>query len=197
VTVATIKTTWTGGPSSPGLTVMNVEHSGTSDWAAAVAAVAAFWNMMKGGIPNEYSLQVEPLIEFYAEGSGQLTGEAYVGTAQTPAPIVGTGAGGYAAGVGGRVDWLTSDIRNGRRVRGRTFMVPLVSSNYDANGQVAATNTTYWGTQAQTLIDALESALCPLVVWSRPSVANPVGQITPVIGVSVPNKAAVLRGRRD
>lgn len=197
MTVSQIRTTWTGGPSSPGLTVMNVDGSGTTNWAAAAAAVRTFWSALGGGIPDEYSLQVEALIEEFNEGSGALIGEVSLGVADTPAPLPGTYTGTYAAGVGGRVDWLTSGIRNGRRVRGRTFIVPLASAAFDSAGAVSGANQTAWGTAGQTLIDDLEAAGAPLVVWSKPTLANPVGSMTPVIGVRPASKAAVLRGRRD
>ena len=46
----------------------------------------------------------------------------------------GSGQGGFAAGVGARVVWETGAVRNGRRVRGSTFVVPIWSSAYETNG---------------------------------------------------------------
>lgn len=195
--VAQIRTVWTGGPSAPGLTVMNVQDTGSANWGAAAAAVRAFFNSLSGGIPNEYSLQVDPLIESYSETTGALIGEVSLSPAATPAVITCTNTGGYAAGVGGRIDWTTSDIRNGRRVRGRTFIVPMASTNFGVNGEITGANTQAWAGFAQTLLGALQNASAPLVVWSRPTLAQPVGTMAPVIGLRVPVKASVLRGRRD
>jgi hypothetical protein len=53
------------------------------------------------------------------------------------------------------------------------------------------------GAAADTLLLALETAGTPLVVWSKPSVAHPVGEITPVTTPRPITKAAFLRSRRD
>jgi hypothetical protein len=197
MTIAQIRTAWEGGPSSPGLTVMNVEYTGTGDLSAALAAVRAFWNANVARIPDEFTLQVEGLVNLYSEVNGQLSGEFYAGAGATPAPVLGTYTGGYAHGVGLRVDWLTSDIRNGRRVTGRSYLVPSGTNAFTTDGLLDATTVTAVSNAAQTLIDTLETAGTPLVVWSRPSVAYPVGEYTPVVSLRVPSKVAVLRGRRD
>ena len=197
MTVAQIVTTWTGGPSSPGMTVMCVDDSGTSNYEAAVAAVAAFWNAIDEVIPNEYSLQVSPLVEIFNEATGALSGEVQLNTASTPAPTIGLSAGAYMHGVGTRIDWRTSSIRNGRRVSGRTFIVPTHAPSFTDAGILAPISVSLLGNAAETLLDSLTTAQAPLVVWSRPSLKNPVGAIAPVLGATVPTKAAVLRGRRD
>lgn len=195
MSVIQIKTTWTGGPSSPGVTIFNLEGGLTGDFQAALAAVQAFWSSTIINIPDEYTLQVEPVSFEYNEVSGTLTGtqEATV----PPAPLTGGATGPYAHGVGIRIDWKTVGIRNGRRVSGRTFLTPFTSSAFTNTGVVDTAYRDGTKTNALDLLDALATAGHPLMVWSRPSDKWPSGQLTTVSTAEVPGKAGILRGRRD
>lgn len=193
--VLQIKTTWTGGPSAPGLTLFNVENSGVGDFDAALAAVQSFWTTVSSPIPDEYKLQVDQTAFSYNEADGSIQG---LQTGTNPlAQISGQGPGSYSHGTGTRIDWATSAIARRRRVRGRTFIVPLTHASFGPDGYLTAATVTYLEDAAYALLSALETAGLPLVVWSRPTTEYPLGEINPVIDANVPTKVAVLRGRRD
>jgi hypothetical protein len=62
------------------------------------------------------------------------------------------------------VQWSTTAIVGGRRLKGRTFLAPLWNSGYDGSGTILlATQTTL-----QTASNALAAA-GTLVVWHRPT----------------------------
>lgn len=195
MTIARIKTVWSGGPSAPGLTIFNVRHDGTADIEAAQNAVYEYFYSFSDWIPDGYSLQVQQECELVNEASGALTGTDTAATKQNAIP--GTLTGAWAAGVGSRIDWHTPVIRAGRRLRGRTFLVPLSTANFDTNGMVGGTVIGSLTTKSNTLLTNLAAAGAPMVVWARPSEKSPVGAAADVNTFTVPTKAAVLRGRRD
>lgn len=200
--VGLLTTTWTGGPSSPGKTIMCIDGDGAADFGAALAAVRQWWIDLAFYIPTDYVLQVDGSIDLVDEATGQLSGE-YV-AATPPGPVTGGYSGVYASGSGYRVDWATAGIRNGRRVRGRTYIVPLGGTLFTGDGVVDPAVVSATQTAATTLIGALDAAAAPLGVYSRPIKADPAAGVEPaagvlndVIGSKVPSKGAFLRGRRD
>jgi hypothetical protein len=111
----------------------------------------------------------------------------------------GFGTGNYAGGSGACVNWYTDGVVNGRRVRGRTFMVPAAGSALAADGTLDNTLLATWRTANNTLAGAAN--LVQLVVWKRPTklagvpLAN--GQAFDVNATTLNDKAAQLKSRRD
>lgn len=106
----------------------------------------------------------------------------------------GQGTGGYSGASGAVVNWRTGDVRFGRRIRGRTFLVPLAGSCYDGDGSLTTTALTDIRDFAAAMVGGdLDSELG---VWSRPRNGSG-GVFATVTGYSVPDLAAVLRSRRD
>jgi hypothetical protein len=85
-------------------------------------------------------------------------------------------------------------IINGRRLRGRTFLVPLGSTFYTTDGTPIETARTNIAAAAAVLI--ANTGGPPLGVWRRPSPSG-VGVLGVATTASVPDKAAVLKSRRD
>lgn len=192
--VMIVRTTWSGGTGGEGLTQFALDGAlAGSD--AAMAAVRAFWDSVKAAIPSDISLQVEPTVENYDASTGTLIGEYTTST--VPAVVVGTNTFNYASPLGVRLDWLTGTIRNGRRVRGRTYLVPVGAGNFGDDGQVMDSTVTFMQDAGVGLMNDLDLAGTPLQVWSRPSDKWPLGAIAPVNGVRCPKKPAILSGRRD
>ena len=108
--------------------------------------------------------------------------------------MTGTGAGGYSAASGFEISWITPAFRNGRIVRGRSFIVPASITSYDSNGTLSASCISTALAAAQAAI-TLQNAT--LVVYSRPTTANPTPAVSSVDQVQVPDKVVVLRSRRD
>jgi hypothetical protein len=103
------------------------------DAQMAVDRVYAFFNAVKAYFPQQVSLQVRGEVEAIDEATGNLQ-DVIVATA--PAAIVGTAGTTvpYAAALGSVVSWRTGVVRNNRRIRGRTFLVPLSSLAFDNTG---------------------------------------------------------------
>jgi hypothetical protein len=135
------------------------------------------------------------------------TGELQAVYAVTPpASKTFTATGGYAAPAGGRIDWTTEAIVNGRRLRGRTYIVPLASTNFEADGSITAGAITTLSNGANAYLTAAGGfADAEAAVWSRPvyegEAPNRVlvrgGTVADITGFSIPDSAAVLRSRRD
>jgi len=92
------------------------------------------------------------------------------------------------------VNWRTNDYRFGRRIRGRTFMVPLNSNAYEGDGTLSTAARGDLQTFADTMVSGTGGA--EFGVWSRPR--NGAGGVfATVTSGTVPDMAAVLRSRRD
>lgn len=107
------------------------------------------------------------------------------------------GSPAAAAGVGACITWTTGGIVPGkkgpRRLRGRTFLVPLSTSTYESNG----TLTSGALTGLQALADALKAS-GPLGIWHRPSSLTAAdGNSYGVQSARVRDKVAYLSSRRD
>lgn len=200
--VAIIRTEWSGTSGGPGLTQMAVTGAAGGIWnpdatQAAVNAVRTFWSGVAAYLPDELKLQVMPTIDVYNESNAELTNSYTAATA--PGVVSGSSAAIYAAGAGFKITWGTGQIRNGRRVRGTTFIVPAASNVYTANGTITASAVTSINGSAANLLSALAAAGTSLAVWSRPVEGeNPrLGVVTSVTAGSCSTKTSILRGRRD
>ncbi len=200
--VAIVRTEWDGTSGGPGLTQMAMLGgaeftAGTAQ--AAVNAVRKFWDDLKGTLPDELKLTVSPIVDIYNEVDGELT--ASVVAAVPPAVVAGTGTFGYAGGAGIKVNWNTGVIRNGRRVKGSTFIVPALANVFGVTGTPTPTTMTTTNTACSTLMASLTSGGTALVVWSRPLVVGGAvtrsGATAGVVSGSLAPKSAILRGRRD
>jgi len=107
-------------------------------------------------------------------------------------PGSGSGFGAYPAGVGARFTWATSGIVAGRRVRGSTFLCPLVNSCFGTDGTLDETVRTALDAAADGLVTASAGAMR---IWSRPAPGRP-GQASAVTAGDVPDKVSWLRSRR-
>lgn len=111
----------------------------------------------------------------------------------TPGTVVNGGATGtFSRAAGARVDWATGQIVAGRRLTGRTYIVPLTAGSFDTEGVLTSAAIATMQGAANTLISTMASTGTPLQVWSRTHAAS-----HDVTSASVPQKGAILRGRRD
>lgn len=102
--------------------------------------------------------------------------------------------GTYAGPAGAVVTWRTNDLRNGRRIRGRTFLVPLGTAGFQDDGTLTSDTIEDLQEFATTLMGG--SLDGDLGVWSRP-VNGSGGVFASVVGYTIPDMVAVLRSRRD
>lgn len=163
-------------------------------WADSIRAF--FLDLTSTIIPTGVTIDFPGEVLELNTSTGELAGVQGI---SPPAAVVGSGVGSYSAPSGGRVLWNTSGIVAGRRVKGTTFIVPMLVSAYDDAGTLAPSTITTLSTAAGDYLATLPNIP---VVYSRPHPGD--GTIAPRPGTehiitsqSVPDRVAVLRSRRD
>jgi len=197
-TIIRVKVNWTGFIGAPGYTNLFFETTAGDSWTqpyvdAAVAKVNAFLGAFPAYLPTGLAVAIDPTVAEINEVTGAMSS---VWSIIPPATRTGTSSTAYGGGSGLCVTWITGDVRNGRVVRGRTFIVPLAGAGYDNDGSIYGTLLTNSRTAATTMHNDSDGAR--LVVWVRPNDVIPItGGAYNVIGSNVSDKAAQLRSRRD
>lgn len=184
---------WTGFIGAPGYTALHFMAGGglISDAQSSVDRARNALLNLEAILPTDVRIVMEPEVQEIDESTGVITDFINV----EPGVSIGGGAVGiYSAVSGGVVNWRTNDLRFGRRIRGRTFIVPLASNTYDADGTLTASALNALNAFGDDLVGGdLDSEF---VVWSRPRDGSG-GVAATVVQHSVPDMAAVLRSRRD
>lgn len=193
MTILKTTTVWTGFTGSPGYT--NFYFAGAADADDATAAVnktMAFWVAVAQALPSALTLRCNPDVEVIDETTGKMQDVVTVGTNHVQA---GGLAGSFAGGAGACFAWQTAGIVDGRRVRGRTFLVPLSGSMYQTDGTLTDIALTRLGDGGTVMANPTGAQL---VVWSRPRPDEGIaGSAHDVLSFRVRDKVAVLRSRRD
>lgn len=197
-----VKVRWHGFTGSPGYSNFFFREWSDAGYVPSVAEasnsaakVHQFFDAIKGIFPPVVNIQVEGDAEVINDTDGQLV------TAFSIGPFAnlqgGAAAANYSAATGAVVSWQTGGVRNGRRVRGRTFLVPTSSDIFDNTGSLTSAAVASVTAAANTLV--APAANSPdMGVYARPSApgAND-GAWFVATGARVPDMAAVLRSRRD
>lgn len=173
---------WDGLRGMPGVSTF---YSSGLDPTALQAKLVTFFTAIKQYIPNGMTITVPNSGSIVNVETGQNTG---LWSAGTPTIIAGTHAGAYAAPSGFVVNWNTSVFRSGRRVRGKTFIVPAGIAIYDTDGSMGTTQLTPIRAAAANV----PGGTTPLVVYSRKTAS-----VATCTTADVPDKVVVLRSRRD
>lgn len=182
-----LRCAWVGpGVEGPGLSTFFAEADGT---VAISVAASALFDAVKSLIPTGTTITIPNGGDVIDEMTGTLTGSW--GTSSTTI-ITCTGAGSFAGGVGGRVVWETDTVRGGRRVRGSTFIVPFIATQYDTNGTLSSTAVTALQTG---LTNFLTQVPTQGRVWSRPR-PGLVGAGVQISRGVAPDRVSWLRSRR-
>ena len=143
--------------------------------------------------PAALTWRVQGQADVLDEATGQLVDSFNVTERNGTGGVAGTNFGPLP--VGACVTWLTASFKAGRRVAGRTFLVPLTNTAFEQNGTLAAAALTNVGLFADSMNNAGATDLV-FVVWSRP-VLGAGGSKHGVVGHRTADKAAVLRSRRQ
>lgn len=168
-------------------------YTDSTHLAAALTNLNAFWEAVKPYLPSTVTVLVPGDGASYDDVTGAVSGGWAAGTATIH---TGTSTNPYSAPSGAAINWTTGTIVGRRRLQGRTFLVPLTTNAYQEDGTLSPTALTALRTAAAALLTASGDFL--FKVWSRPSVANSgAGTSAYIAGSNVPDKAAVLRSRRD
>lgn len=206
-----VKVKWSGYQGAPGYNIFHYRDFDTepptnTHATAAATDLRAFFDAIKAYMPNAVKIDVMPDCDVLESSTGDLTG----GVTATPgAQVSGTAGAGaqFAAAAGAVVTWKTAGVRNNRRIRGRSFIVPLANVAFATDGTLDAGFLTTAGTAATTLRDPTTGSP-DLGVWARPTPVldgegNPTGEHNAdgiwyvCNGHSIPDMGAVLRSRRD
>lgn len=193
MSVAQVTINWTGFTGAPGTTTLNF-NAGSLDPTVGgdlVAAADTFASQVAAVLGTGMNLTVDSEVKWFNPGTGVLEGF----TGVDPAPSSHPGGGGaLGSGASGAVISLgTAGVHNGRRVRGKVFVVPLAAAYYQSDGTLTTTAVTALTSYA---VDLIADSSERWAVWCRP-VAGAGGAIFDVTNARVPDMAAVLRSRRD
>lgn len=179
------------GPQVKGAAVNVLHFSGSDSGAPPVAGVVSAYRGIQGILPQGVRVTIPGVGDSINDTTGELIGTWAVGGGDFVDGITSTP--NAAAGVGACVTWLTGGIINGRRLRGRTFLVPLHVSAYDGDGTLAtaaAVSVQNFGTNLM--------AAGPLAVWHRPTtVGGSDGNSYGVTAARARDHVAYLGSRRD
>lgn len=184
---------WTGFRGAPGYSNFYFAGKAADEGLLEDCAetIRSFFTAFRDQLPSGISIAIRGNAEVIDEASGQITSQLDF---KPPATVVGATTGSYSAASGAVVNWNTNAYRNGRRVRGRTFLVPLATNAYDSQGDLAGAALTNIRAGATFLSSG--AAPLPFVVWARP-VGGSGGTAEPVVSHTVPDLGAILRSRRD
>lgn len=194
---------WTGFTGAPGYSAFHFTTDG-GFWdggllgdSAQVAADGAAnrvrdaFSEINSILPGGVSIAAESEAEILDSDSGEIIGMVSVPSNRVNASPTG---GGWSGASGAVVNWRTNDYRFGRRIRGRTFIVPLSGGAYEDDGTLESSTISSLNGFALEMINGEGPAT--FGVWSRPRDGGG-GVFATVTNHSVPDMAAVLRSRRD
>lgn len=181
---------WSNFPGAPGYTNFFTGTGVTDSTPFKTFFTTALGSPATSLLPNGTVLTFPSSGDQVEEATGNVVG-TWTGTAPTTY-LSGTTAAVFAGGAGAQIQWLTSLIVNNRRVRGATFLVPLLPAAYDTNGSLTTGVAGNIASAGTALIAALAGEL---KVWSRPR-PTIAGANAQVIACRVPDLAVSLRSRR-
>lgn len=174
-----------------------------------VTRVRAALDVWKAQMPLAWRCQVSNIVDVIEDSSGQLVNSFSVDPAAILAGVAPMGWAPTSTMVLLRLN--TSTFSDGARLQGRAFLGPVANS-LDDNGTVTQSMLDNATATGAALLDAGISDNPDLVVWRRPREARAAytkgekvfpavtqrnGSIAQVTSITVPDKFAVLRSRRD
>lgn len=200
--LARVNVSWQNWPGAPGVSTFYFTNTAMQ---ANVDALRAMFNSCAGLLPSLLTITVPGSGDVINDVDGKITGSWSVTT--PPTVVTGSAAGQYAGNSGAVIHWLTGSVLGGRRVRGKTYMVPLVSA-YEANGSLLASAITTLTNAANTFITAVTPNFRIFVrpVEAHTEYDKKTGQPKAIVGktggnynvssVRIPDLAVSLRSRR-
>lgn len=201
-TISRCRVLWTGFPGAPGVSTFYF-----TDPLLGQASLNDFMAEITIGCPTDVTTKVETGGEDIDETTGELV-STWTGTDR--AVHTGTSSVAYAAPAGYTCRWLTGLFVGGRRLAGRTYVVPSGAVAFQTDGSVSTSLITGIEAAQETFVNDHTNNL---LIWSRPRAATPAwtdrygkthaavssraGSSAPVNDWHVPDRAVVLRSRRD
>ena len=192
-----VRASWTGFPGAPGVSTFYFLDINT-----ATESLHTLFDAMKTILPNDVVVTVGAAGDVIEDTTGALV-DSWVHAATLP--VGGQSSAATAGPAGLLLGWDTSTILDGHRVRGKTFIVPVSSTQYGVNGSVLPAQQV--AIKVATDAFLFEQSLS-FVIWHRNRVARAAtathlavtaraGGHGLVTSTRVPSKVVVLRSRRD
>jgi hypothetical protein len=172
------------GPGGDGVATLYFEDAGAAQPDVVTWATSVF-----GTLPAGCSWEVQNSGESLDVDTGIVVGNWFGGA--TTGDTSGV-SGSWLAGVGCSVRWMTDEFVVGRRISGRTFIVPMRAEFFDTNGTLKDTILSGIGASCDDLIAAQAANF---VVYRRKLGARN-GSVHFVTSVLIPDQAAWLTSRR-
>lgn len=189
-----IRVEWTGLQGGTGISTFYGQPITQGVWDA----IGTFFTALKLLLPSTANINVQSSGDTIDEVTGKLVGSWLLVGAPT---IIGSSTANYASAVGAAVQWNTGLVVGGKRIKGRTFIVPLTSTAFEANGTLSSLALNTLRTAAAALSASSNGALR---IWRAPhtmSLKDPrpsyPGVSGPLTAPTVKDTGAILRGRRD
>lgn len=197
MTIAQLQVTWSGLTGLPGYSFFYVRST-----AASIGPIPVFLDAIKTYFPAPLTWNVNPVWKLLDETNGKMTG---VGGGGAQPAIAAQGSTSYASAQGAQIKWGTNGFNRGRRVWGRTYLVPLIQAAHGAGGLITSTTVGTINSAAEVMRQAYTGNM---VVWSRPvfekdadgkptDVVKYPGTIYDIVSTTTPTKSVVLTRRRD
>ena len=191
-----VRVALTGFPGGPGVATHYF-----LDVDTALPSLKILWTALGLVMPGTVTIQIQNAGDIINDVNGDITG-AWTATAETA--ITGGGSGTYSAPSGLHVNWNTNTSLDGRRLRGRTFVVPVVSSFYDSTGTLSGSTAADIQGYGNAFVTAQSASF---VVWHRPVEAKPADGSRPAVeqrdgghglvtAAAVKDRVSVLSSRR-
>jgi hypothetical protein len=183
---------WNVQGGGTGYSVFHVRESPVTTIGAAAQQFATdlragFSSLASSLLPDDVSINFDSEARELNVVGGTLISVIPV---NAPATVTGTSSSTYSAPTGARVDLITGGIVAGRRLRGRTYIVPVIGTAYTTNGVLSTTAQSTLET-AFGMFDGVPNVYS-LAVWSRTH-----DFLADVQSINVPPEAAILRSRRE
>jgi hypothetical protein len=160
-------------------------YSQGTDVTVLKGRLATFYGAVKGYIPSGITITIPSSGRVIESTTGHPTAMWANGT---DTAIACTGTGGVHAAGGAMIRWNSSLFVNNRRLRGKTFLVPLTVSSYSSDGTLDSAAFGVLNTAAA----AVPGGTSGLAIWSRKW-----GQWAAATTGECVDKAVVLTSRRD
>lgn len=179
---------WTGWSGAPAYSNFYVRAAPTT---TVLDYVYGFFNASKSLFNNGITWTVPSAGNVLDEVTGDIQG-IWTALPTTATVSGGAGASVYAAPAGYCVAWRSATFISGRRVIGKTFMVPIAASCFATDGTLDNTFRATALTAAGNLVTNLGAQM---LVWHRPT-GGIGGTACGVAAAAISDRAAILKSRR-
>lgn len=184
------KVGWTGGRIGAGVSIFTIGAGPTEPtWASVNTAFRNWYTAIAPSVPNDVVWTFPFESESFNPSTGEL--ETVVAIPQAASVAGGDNATGWAAPAGRMVRWSTGNVVAGRRLYGKTFIVPSSVLAFTEGSVNSATRGTD-ATAHTALVSALTAAGGELRVYSRTH-----GVAVPVTAGATQARPTTLRSRND